>query len=54
MTSDGSNILSFGSGVSCNDSTALVAFAKAFEMLGMEFLQKDPCENHGPTGTELG
>jgi hypothetical protein len=34
MTSGGSVMLSLGGGVSWDDSAALVAFAKAFEMLG--------------------
>jgi hypothetical protein len=34
MTSDDSVIVSFGGRVSWDDSTALIAFAKAFEMLG--------------------
>jgi hypothetical protein len=34
MTSGDSIVLSLGGGVSWDDSAALVAFAKAFEMLG--------------------
>jgi hypothetical protein len=34
MTSGDSVMLSFGGGVSCDDSATLEAFAKAFEMLG--------------------
>jgi hypothetical protein len=34
MTSGDSVMLSFGGRVSCDDSTALIAFTKAFEMLG--------------------
>jgi hypothetical protein len=34
MTSGDSVMLSFGGGVSWDDSAALEAFAKAFEMLG--------------------
>jgi hypothetical protein len=43
MTSGDSVILSFGGGVSWDDSNALIAFAKSFEMLGSwSFCRKIP------------
>jgi hypothetical protein len=55
MTSGDSVVLFLGGGVSWDDSTALVAFTKAFEMLGSwSSYKKDPSGNHGSTGTKLG
>jgi hypothetical protein len=55
MTLGDSVMLSFDGGVSWDDSAALVAFTKAFEILGSwSSRRKTPYGNHGPTGTMLG